>query len=95
VQCFGILTFPRVRTLIHNLTRRQIDCKIGVAMGRGGGGRLIVPVCRRVMETVQRVFGLALLVLFGVGGWILCMAAYQIVSVSMLLLYTIRTSNMD
>nr|ARO76427.1 odorant receptor 21 [Conogethes punctiferalis] len=36
------------------------------------------------MELLQRVFGLAVLVQFTVGGWILCMAAYKIVSVDIL-----------
>ncbi|XP_045780398.1 uncharacterized protein LOC123877616, partial [Maniola jurtina] len=42
---------------------------------------------RKVTETVallQDVFGTALLMQFGIGGWILCMAAYQLVSLAVL-----------
>ncbi|KPI95218.1 hypothetical protein RR46_12222 [Papilio xuthus] len=40
---------------------------------------------KRICETaglVQDIFGGAILVQFGIGGWILCMAAYKIISVS-------------
>ncbi|XP_030035689.2 odorant receptor 94a-like [Manduca sexta] len=33
---------------------------------------------------LQRIFGTAILIQFAIGGWILCMAAYKIVSLSML-----------
>ncbi|CAH0405109.1 unnamed protein product [Chilo suppressalis] len=36
------------------------------------------------MNELLRVFGLAVLVQFAVGGWILCMAAYKLVSVNIL-----------
>lgn len=35
-------------------------------------------------KTLQDIFGTAILVQFGIGGWILCMAAYKIVNVSCL-----------
>ncbi|XP_045524598.1 odorant receptor 94a-like [Pieris brassicae] len=35
-------------------------------------------------ESVQEIFGKAILVQFGIGGWILCMAAYKLVSLSVL-----------
>lgn len=31
---------------------------------------------------LQDIFGTAILIQFGIGGWILCMASYKIVSVS-------------
>ncbi|CAK1540401.1 unnamed protein product [Leptosia nina] len=37
-----------------------------------------------VAESLQNIFGGAILVQFGIGGWILCMAAYKIVSLSVL-----------
>ncbi|OWR53401.1 putative olfactory receptor [Danaus plexippus plexippus] len=42
---------------------------------------------RRVTETaalLQDIFGTAILVQFGIGGWILCMAAYKLVSLNVL-----------
>ncbi|CAD0195029.1 unnamed protein product [Chrysodeixis includens] len=41
----------------------------------------------KITETckmLQDIFGTAILIQFGIGGWILCMAAYKIVSLSML-----------
>ncbi|CAB3241325.1 unnamed protein product [Arctia plantaginis] len=36
------------------------------------------------VEMLQDIFGTAILIQFGIGGWILCMAAYKIVSLSVL-----------
>nr|XP_032528701.1 odorant receptor 4-like isoform X2 [Danaus plexippus plexippus] len=44
-------------------------------------------ILRRVTETaalLQDIFGTAILVQFGIGGWILCMAAYKLVSLNVL-----------
>ncbi|CAH2218304.1 jg4241, partial [Pararge aegeria aegeria] len=41
----------------------------------------------KVTETAasfQAIFGTAILIQFGIGGWILCMAAYQLASLSVL-----------
>lgn len=39
----------------------------------------------RTAKMLQDIFGTAILIQFGIGGWILCMAAYKIVSVSALI----------
>lgn len=38
--------------------------------------------CFRTTALLQETFGTAILVQFGIGGWILCMAVYKIVNVS-------------
>ncbi|XP_026317878.1 uncharacterized protein LOC113228730 [Hyposmocoma kahamanoa] len=59
------------------LVGRQI-----VALASGGGMKE-VSVCRGA-QLVAHVFGDATFVQFAIGGWILCMAAYKVVSISVL-----------